>query len=140
MSFREFNLKRSVITGVSILLAIAAYVIGYQTTQIDPIKLITSLPKGKAIMSDLLHPDLTTRKTDQTVLDLVFPVPCGSVEASNQTSGGPSITTDVPCADARAVITVHGSQMAPNSSVKLQWLLPSGNTLFSKLANLILRP
>ncbi len=32
------------------------------------------------------------------------------------------------------MITVQGSQMAPNNSVKLQWLLPDGNALFSMLA------
>jgi phosphonate transport system permease protein len=131
---KDFNLKRSLITFIAILLVIAAYGIGYRTTQIDPVKLITSLPKGKEIIGDLLHPDLTTRKTTETTLDLIFPVPCGSVEAVITLQSGPSITTNVPCANPRDVITIQGSQMAPNNSVKLQWLLPSGNTLFSKLA------
>lgn len=133
MSTKDFNLKRTVITVVSILLVVAAYVIGYRTTQIDPIKLITSLPKSKQILSDLIHPDVTTRKTVETTLDLVFPVPCGSVEATNPPPSGPSITTNVPCANSRDKITVQGSHMVPNSSVKLQWLLPSGNVLFSVL-------
>jgi phosphonate transport system permease protein len=134
MSPKEFNLKRTVITVVSILLAVAAYVIGYRITQIDPIKLLTSLPKSKQILSDLIHPDVTTRKVEQTTLDLVFPVPCGSAEATNPPTSGPAISTNVPCANSRDKITVHGTQMVPNSSVKLQWLLPSGNALFSVLA------
>lgn len=132
MNIKELNLRRSVITGLAILLAIAAYVIGYRTTQIDPIKLVTSLPKGKGIMSDLLHPDLTTRISTASTLDLVFPVPCGSVETSSPTASGPRITTDVPCANPKDVVTVQGSQMRPDTQVKLQWVLPSGNTLFSK--------
>jgi phosphonate transport system permease protein len=134
MSPKEFNLKRTIITVVSILLAVAAYVIGYRITQIDPIKLLTSLPKSKQILSDLIHPDVTTRKVEQTTLDLVFPVPCGSAEATNPPTSGPTISTNVPCANSRDKITVHGTQMVPNSSVKLQWLLPSGNALFSVLA------
>jgi phosphonate transport system permease protein len=133
MSPKEFNLRRTLITVISILLVMAAYVIGYRTTQIDPIKLFTSLPKSKQILSDLIHPDMTTRKTQETTLDLVFPVPCGSAEASNLPLSGPRITTNVPCANSRDKITVHGTQMVPNSSVKLQWFLPSGNVLFSML-------
>jgi phosphonate transport system permease protein len=123
-----------VITGIAILLVIAAYVIGYRVTQINPIKLITSLPNSKQILSDLIHPDVSTRKTQDTTLDLIFPVPCGSAEANNQPPSGPSITTNVPCANPRDKITVQGSNMAPNNSVKIQWLLPSGNNLFSVLA------
>jgi ABC-type phosphate/phosphonate transport system permease subunit len=134
MNPKDFSVKRSLITFIAILLAVGAYVIGYRTTQIDPIKLITSLPKGREIIGELLHPDLTTRKTSETTLDLIFPVPCGSVEPVTAPQSGPSISTNVPCANPRDVITVQGSQMVPNDSVKLQWLLPSGNTLFSKLA------
>jgi phosphonate transport system permease protein len=134
MSPKQFNLKRTVITVISILLAVAAYVIGYRTTQIDPIKLITSLPKSKKILSELIHPDVTSRKIEETTLDIVFPVPCGSAEPANPPTSGPRITTDVPCANSRDKITVQGTQMIPNGSVKLQWLLPSGNVLFSVLA------
>jgi phosphonate transport system permease protein len=134
MNLKDLNFRRSSLTVLALVLAIVAYVIGYRTTQIDPIKLVTSLPKGKQIMSDLLHPDLTTRNFAETTLDLAFPVPCGSVEVSNPSPSGAQITTDVPCANPKDVVTVQGSQMAPNTQVKLQWLLPSGNTLFSKFA------
>jgi phosphonate transport system permease protein len=135
MSPKDFNVRRTTITGIAILLAIVAYVIGFRVTQIDPIKLITSLPKSKQILSDLIHPDVTNRKTQDTTLDLVFPVPCGSAEPSQPAESGPRITTDVACANSRDVITIQGFNMAPNNSVKLQWLLPDGNVLFSKLAN-----
>lgn len=134
MSPKDFNLRRWLVTGITLILAIAAYVYGYQTTQIDPIKLLTSLPKSKQIMGDLFNPDVVTRKTQSTTLDLVFPVPCGSAEVSQPPTSGPSITTNVACANPRELITVQGAHMAPNNSVKLQWLLPSGNVLFSKLA------
>ena len=41
MNPKEFNLRRSLITVFFVILAIAAYVIGFQVTQINPIKLIT---------------------------------------------------------------------------------------------------
>ncbi len=134
MNLKELNLRRTVITFISILLAIAAYVIGFRVTQIDPIKLLTSLPNSKQILGDLINPDVVTRKTQDSTLDLVFPVPCGSAEPSQPLTTGPRITTSVPCANPRDTITVQGSNMAPNNSVKLQWLLPDGNLLFSVLA------
>ncbi|MFZ2096820.1 MAG: phosphonate ABC transporter, permease protein PhnE [Anaerolineales bacterium] len=134
MNPKGLNPRRSVITLISILLAIVVYVIGYRVTQIDLVKLFTSLPKSKQILGDLINPDLITHETQDTTLDLVFPVPCGSAEAAQPPSSGPRITTNVPCANPRDEITVQGFDMAPNTSVKLQWLLPSGNDLFSVLA------
>ena len=135
MNQRKLNLRRSAITGISLVLAIVVYVIGYHITQIDPIKLLTSLPKSQQILSDLVHPDVTTRKTQDTTIDQVFPVPCGSAEARQPLASGPRINTNVPCANPRDMVTVNGYEMAPNSRVKLQWLLPSGNVLFSAIAN-----
>jgi phosphonate transport system permease protein len=126
--------RRSIITLVSILLAFVVYVIGYRVTQIDLVKLLTSLPKSKQILGDLINPDLITHETQDTTLDLVFPVPCGSAGAAPPPASGPRITTSVPCANPRDEVTVQGFDMAPKTSVKLQWLLPSGNVLFSTLA------
>jgi phosphonate transport system permease protein len=134
MNPQEFNLRRSIVTAILVILTIAAYIIGFRVTQIDPVKLITSLPKSQKILSDLIHPDLFTHNTQDTTLDLVFPVPCGSVEAAPTPTAGATISTNVACANPRDVITVQGSNMAANTDVKIQWLLPSGNTLFSKLA------
>jgi phosphonate transport system permease protein len=132
---KDFSLRRWVITVVTIVIAIAAYVIGGRVTEINLVKLFTSLPKSKQIMSDLIHPDISTRTTHDTTFDLVFPVPCGSAQPAQVVTSGARITTSVPCANSRDVITVNGYNMAPNNSVKLQWLLPSGNDLFSVLAH-----
>ncbi len=134
MTLKDLNLRRWLVTGILTILAIAAYVVGYQVTQIDPVKLFTSLPKSKDILNDLVHPDLLTRGTKIATLDLVFPVPCGSAEAPSLPTSGAHIVPDVACANPREIITVKGFDMAPNADVKIQWLLPSGNTLFSKLA------
>jgi phosphonate transport system permease protein len=131
---KDSNRRRTILTIFLILLAIAAYVYGYGVTQINPVKLITSLPKGKEIIGDLINPDIVTRATEQTTLDMAFPVPCGAGQEATPTTSGPRITTNVPCANPRDTITVQGIEMVPNSSVKLQWLLPDGNVLFSDLA------
>jgi phosphonate transport system permease protein len=133
MKPKNSNRRRSLLTYFLILLAIAAYVYGYGVTQIDPVKLITSLPKGKAIIGDLINPDLISHETQQTTLDVAFPVPCGSGTEAQPITSGPRITINIPCANPRDMITVQGFEMIPDTSVKLQWLLPDGNVLFSDL-------
>ena len=134
MISRSLAVRRWVVTGLLIAMAIVAYVIGYRVTQIDPIKLITSLPKSRQIIGEFLRPDLFTRKTIATTLDLAFPVPCGSAPNAVPPTSGPRIVANVPCASSRDNITLTGSGMAANTQVKIDWLLPSGNQLFSKLA------
>jgi phosphonate transport system permease protein len=134
MNLNNLNPRRSFLTFFLIVLAIAAYVYGVGVTQINPVKLITSLPKGKEIISDLVNPDLFTHETEQTTLDLAFPVPCGSGAEAQPATSGPRITTSVACANPRDMITVQGYDMVPNHSVNLQWLLPDGNVLFSDKA------
>jgi phosphonate transport system permease protein len=134
MDSRNFRLRRGFITGFLTLLAIAAYVVGYQVTEINPVKLFTSLGKSQKILSDLIHPDLFTRAMEETTLDIVFPVPCGSAQPTQLPDTGPRIATNVQCANTGDMVTVQGSSLPPNSDVKIQWLLPTGNALFSKLA------
>jgi phosphonate transport system permease protein len=135
MNHKPINPRRSIVTGLALLIAIAAYVIGAQVTQINLSKLFTSLPKSKQILSDLIHPDVSTRLTKDTTIDQVFPVPCASAEQAQPATGGAYITTSVPCANPRDTITVQGYNLAPNTDVKVQWLLPSGNVLFSVLSH-----
>ncbi len=134
MDSRNLPLRRWFVTGFFSLLAIAAYVIGYQQTEINPVKLFTSLPKSQKILNDLIHPDLFTHATRDTKLDVAFPVPCGSAQPTSLPAGGPRIVPNVACANPGDTITVEGSNLPPNNDVKIFWLLPDGNALFSTLA------
>lgn len=134
MDSRDFRPRRWFVTGFFILLAIAAYVVGYRETEINPVKLLTSLHKSQKILNDLIHPDLFTHATKDTTLDVVFPVPCGSAQPTALPDSGPRIVPSVACANPGDIVTLRGFGMAPNTDVKIQWLLPSGNSLFSKLA------
>ncbi len=128
------NLRRWSVTGFFALLAIAAYIVGYRVTEIDPVKLFSSLGKSQKILNDLIHPELLTRATQDSTLDIVFPVPCGSAQPTQLPENGPRIVADPACANPQDTITVQGFDLPANSDVKLQWLLPSGNALFSQLA------
>lgn len=134
MGPRSLKARRWFITIFLGVLAIAAYVTGYRVTEIDPVKLVTSLPKSKGILSDLIHPELFTHETEDTTLDIVFPVPCGSAEPTQSSDTGPRIVPDVQCADQGDVITVQGHELPADTDVRLRWLLPTGNALFSTLA------
>jgi len=134
MNPRAYRIRRWFVTGFLILLAIAAYVIGYRVTEINPTKLLTSLSKSQKILSALIHPDLFTRNATTTTLDVVFPVPCGSADQVKPAQSGPRIVPSVECANPRDTITLQGFDLAPNSDVKLQWLLPSEIPFFSSWA------
>ncbi len=134
MKPRALQIRRWFVTGFLVVLAIAAYVIGYDVTEIDPAKLLTSLSKSQKILSALVHPDLFTRATTNTTLDIVFPVPCGSADPSKPAQSGPRIIPSVECANPRDTITLSGFNMVPDNDVKLEWLLPSGDALFSSWA------
>jgi phosphonate transport system permease protein len=134
MDSKNFSLRRWLATGFFTILAIAAYVVGYQQTEINPVKLFTSLPKSQKILNDLIHPDLFTHETEDTTLDIVFPIPCDSAQPTQLPDNGPRIVPNVSCANVGDIITLQGFNMAPDNDVKIQWLLPSGNALFSKLA------
>lgn len=126
--------RRWTITGICLLLAGAAYVAGWRETEIDPGKLVRSLPKSGKILSDLVHPDLVSRATHDATIDLSFPVPCGTAAASPSTAAATRITPSVPCAAPGDTVTVTGTGLAPNTDVRLQWVLPDGNGLFSRMA------
>ncbi len=134
MDFHNFGFRRWFVTIFFTLLAIAAYVVGYRVTEINPVKLFTSLPKSQKILSDLIHPELLTHKTQETTFDIVFPVPCGSAQPTQLPDTGPRIFPNVSCASPGDIITLQGVGMLPNQEIKIEWLLPSGNSLFSKLA------
>jgi phosphonate transport system permease protein len=130
---RGLRRRRRLVTGFLALLALAVYIVSYRETGIDPGKLLTSLPKGERIVSELLHPDLLTRATHVATVDVAFPVPCGSALSAPSAATGPRIATSVPCAAPGDVITVSGTGLQSNASVNVQWILPDGNALFSKL-------
>ncbi|HVA57065.1 MAG: phosphonate ABC transporter, permease protein PhnE [Gemmatimonadaceae bacterium] len=134
MKARDLPLRRRFITGLLVVLVAAVYVAGYRETQIDPVKLFTSLPKSRTILSDLIHPDLFTRASRTATLDLAFPVPCGSAAAAAAPSSGPRLAPSVACGNPGDLVTVNGAGLQPDADVKLEWVLPNGNGLFSTLA------
>ncbi len=134
MAARDPGIRRWFVTGFLIVLAAAAYVVGYRETEIDPGKLFRSLPKSQRILRDLIHPDLVTHRTQTAAFDVAFPVPCGSAPGAPAAVAEARIATAVPCAAPGDTVIVTGTGLEANADVKLQWQLPNGNALFSTLA------
>lgn len=135
MAPRGPGIRRRFATWFLVVLAAAAYVTGYRVTQIDPGKLVRSLPKSRQILGDLVHPDLITHRTQSATFDITFPVPCGSAAPAAAGGAGARIAASVACANPGDTVTVTGTALEANASVKLQWRLPNGNALFSALAS-----
>jgi len=115
-------------TGGGLLLLII-YSVSYQVTQINIPALFTNLPKGRAIVSDFLSPDLTARAVTTTTIELAFPIPCDSAPISTTVTSGPRLTTNVPCAAARDKFTLEGYELSPNAALAIRWLFPDGRVL-----------
>lgn len=137
MGPKELPRCRRSITLLLAALALVVYAIGYRVTGIDPGKLIRSLPKGERIMSQLLEPDLLTRRVRHVTVAIGFPVPCTLAPARSDGRSqrhGPRLLPSVPCAAAGDSVTLTGDGLPARARVRLQWILPDGNALFARLA------
>jgi len=114
-----------------LVIVVAAYIASIQVTQPDMVKLVTSLPKAKQIMKELVSPEILVQEsTGIQTIGIDFPIPCGSAPEGTPITSGPIIQASVPCADLREKFTLTGSNLPANSEVQLRWVLPNGS-LFS---------
>lgn len=115
---------------VPILLLILLW-LSIGVTKPDLKKLVTSAPKAKQILNELLKPDILEKQSGTFVVSLPLPVPCGSAPEEASTSVSDGILQVVPgCANPRDKVMLKGSGLGANVSVKLRWILPS-KQLFS---------
>jgi len=113
-----------------IALVIAALGISYQITGVDFARLVNDLPKGRGILQDFLTPDVVTRDTQSTTIEIDFPIPCGSAPAESEIpSKGPRLIPSVNCANPREKFTLEGFELVPDSEILVRWQFPNGRTL-----------
>lgn len=105
-----------------------ALILSIQVTQPEPVKLITSAPKAKVILKQLLSPELFTHEsTGTSVLSVAFPVPCNSAPAGDLPTSGARLQLSAPCAEKMQKVIFKGLGLEPNTDVQLRWLLPNGS-------------
>ncbi|MFQ5612012.1 MAG: phosphonate ABC transporter, permease protein PhnE [Anaerolineae bacterium] len=116
------------------IIILVAYVVSWNTTQIDLPRLFTDAPKAMPIITDFVTPDVLGRAERIESLVINFPVPCGSGEVATIPDSGPRIVPSELCVDPQEFITVEGFALRPNTAVQLRWLLPDGRRLRSEKA------
>ncbi|MGB8252292.1 MAG: hypothetical protein WCF08_03695, partial [Anaerolineaceae bacterium] len=121
---------QKIIWVLAALAIVAAYTLSISVTKPDIGKLVTSFPKARDIISQLLSPDLYTRTAGSQKIRLVFPVPCdASVQPIPMADTGPRITIEPACANPRDIVTIKGYDLGKNLNVTLRWVLPTGQLM-----------
>lgn len=124
------SLKRVLI----IIAVIALLVLSIRVTKPDLVKLVSSFPKAKSIMGQLLRPEILGRESEKITVAQVVPVPCGSVANPETPASGPRITVDPPCGNPKDKVQVRGYELPKNAELSIRWILPDGGLLSIKNA------
>lgn len=109
-------------------------VLSIRVTKPDLIKLVSSFPKAKSIMGQLLAPELIDRESELITVAQVVPVPCGSVPNPEVPTTGPRIVVDPVCGNPKDKVTVKGYELPANAELSIRWILPNGGLLSMKNA------
>ncbi|MHC1740456.1 MAG: phosphonate ABC transporter, permease protein PhnE [Anaerolineaceae bacterium] len=123
------SLLKSLLNLVIILAVIGLIYLSIKVTQPDLGKLITSAPKAKSILSQLLSPEILGRESEKKIFSIAIPVPCGSAENAILPETGPRLVIDPACGDVKDKLTLKGYDLPKNSEVSLRWILPTGGLL-----------
>ncbi len=121
-------LKKLVITVAIVVL----FILSIRVTDPDMAKLVSSFPKAKTIMGQLLSPDLIEKETDKVTVSQVVPVPCGSVADPQVLESGPRIIVDPPCGAPKDIVSLKGFDLPKNADISLRWILPDGGLMSIK--------
>ncbi|HNS06889.1 MAG TPA: phosphonate ABC transporter, permease protein PhnE [Anaerolineaceae bacterium] len=124
------SLKRVLI----IIAVIALLVLSIRVTKPDLVKLVSSFPKAKSIMGQLLRPEILGRESEKITVAQLVPVPCGSVANPEVPASGPRITVDPPCGNPKDKVQVRGYELPKNAELSIRWILPDGGLLSIKNA------
>jgi phosphonate transport system permease protein len=115
----------------TLLIGLVVVAVGwsYRVTEIDFVRLFSSLPKARVIVTDFLTPDIVTRESQTTTIEISFPIPCGSAPEAEIQASGPRLVPGVKCATARDKFTLEGFELAPDSAIAVRWQFPDGRQL-----------
>jgi len=124
------SLQKLVIT----IAFVALLILSIQVTKPDLIKLVSSFPKAKSIMGQLLSPELIDRESELITVAQVVSVPCGIVPNPEIADTGPRIVVDPQCGNPNDKVTVKGYGLPANAELSIRWILPTGGLLSVKNA------
>lgn len=119
------SLQKLVVT----IALVALLILSIRVTKPDLIKLVSSFPKAKSIMGQLLAPELIDRESELITVAQVVSVPCGIVTNPEIADAGPRIVVDPPCGNPKDKVTVKGYDLPANAELSIRWILPTGGLL-----------
>lgn len=117
---------------IIMLIFVGLLILSIRVTEPDLVKLVSSFPKAKSIMGQLLSPVLLDRESEKLTVSQVVPVPCDSSAIPAGPESGPRIILDPPCGSPKDVLNLQGKELPVNAEISLRWILPDGGLLSVK--------
>ena len=74
---------------ITIIAVVGLFLLSIKVTKPDLLKLVSSAPRAKSIIGQMLSADLTDRESEMITVSQVVPVPCGSVSNPEALVTGP---------------------------------------------------
>jgi phosphonate transport system permease protein len=108
---------------LTVLILLVVYGVSIRQANINIPALFTGLPGGMVLVREFFTPDIVTRETGSSNLEIDFPVPCGSAPSAPPASDGPRLVLSVPCADVGEQVRVEGYELEARATVRLLWIL-----------------
>lgn len=115
---------RTVITALIVVGFAAAFVWSWRVARIEPVELIRGAPQGLALAREFATPELFTRPTATTAISAPLVVPCGAAEPA--APADPGISLSVACGEPGDPLVITGTDLPPNRTVSVRWVLPGG--------------
>lgn len=113
---------------------IAFLIFSIRVTEPNLGKLISSAPKARDFLSQLLSPEIFGRESEKTTLSLAVPAPCGSVPNPEIPETGPRLVVEPACGNIKDKLTLRGYDLPKNAALSLRWILPDGGVLSIRTA------
>ncbi|MCL4805340.1 MAG: phosphonate ABC transporter, permease protein PhnE [Anaerolineae bacterium] len=115
---------RAAIKLMIVVAFLATFAWSWQVAKINLVELVTGAPKGLALAREFATPDLFTRPTESRAISTPLTVPCGAAEST--IPADPDITLSVDCGDPGDPVVITGTNLPPNRTVSIRWVMPDG--------------
>lgn len=126
-AYRIAEGERPNTAGLFLLAALPVYVIGWQITEINFVRLITKADQVRPLVAGLLQPALIEREIKFGGDVVRFQVPCAATPPALPEPGpGPALIPAVSCGTVGETLALAGTGFPPNTPVQLWWINPVG--------------
>ena len=127
------SLKKSLITGFAVVLAILVLAYGFQVTKVnfEETRSETRLTQLTRIIRALAHPEIFEFEKVEANIETAIYLPCpeGEMDIPEPNRNGPYIELDPSCAGAKEFIIVKGYNFEPDAKGPINFIPPSGASL-----------